>query len=114
MKKKKSDGPGKPAETLGEFFDRQLEAAKESVTANVQVREYLLKVVGEFGQLTAEVARKVDETLAAIDKEMKGRPPGHPTAEACRLKGEAQAYAFIAERISAMVKRLEEENETVH
>ncbi len=105
----------KPADTLKEFFDSLVQHAKLNAAAGKDVAEMLVAVMAELGQFTAELSREVDQVLAAIDEEMKGKTPADATPLAYRLRGKAEGYGHVAALVAAMVKRLEvRKNETVH
>ena len=100
--------------SLEEFFQDAAKAVEQVAAQNQDMSNFLVTIVGEVGQLSIELADKINETLDKIDQEMEGKLPSEATFRAFRLKGEAKAYAFIADRISAMVKRLENKNVTIH
>lgn len=100
--------------TLEEFFQDAAKSIEQITAQNQDVAQFLVTIVAEVGQLSIELADKINETLDKIDQEMEGKLPSEATFRAFRLKGEAKAYAFIADRISAMVKRLENKNVTIH
>ena len=100
--------------TLEEFFLDAAKAVEQVAAQNQDVAQFLVTIVGEVGQLSIELADKINQTLDKIDEEMAGKLPSEATFRAFRLKGEAKAYAFIADRLTAMVKRLEEKDVTIH
>ncbi len=115
MKNKTKDELKQKGQTLEEFFEQTIHQAKAQADAGKLVADYLLKVVAEFGQLTKEVSMQINQVLERIDKEMEGRSPGQATPVAHRLRGQAEAFSFVADQMSAMIKRLEEnKNETIH
>lgn len=100
--------------TLEEFFQETARSVEQIAAQNQDVAQFLVLIVGEVGQLSIELADKINDTLDKIDQEMAGKSPSEATFRAFRLKGEAKAYAFIADRISAMVERLEKNDVTIH
>jgi gas vesicle protein len=112
MKKKPKD---KPPETLGGLFDTIARSAKSNAAAGEELAKYLMSVVGGIKTLTNNLTEEINETLAALDKEMEGKKIMEASSTALRLGGRAQGLAWVAGQISAMVDQLKEEtNETVH
>lgn len=113
--KKQEDELKQKGQTLGEFFEQTVEQAKAQAEAGALVADFMLKVVAEFGQLTAEVGNQINQVLEILEKEMKGLSPAQATPAAHRLGGQLEAFSFVAEKMTAMIKRLQEvKNETIH
>lgn len=113
--KKKKDELKQKGQTLEEFFEQTVEQAKAQAEAGALVADFMLKVVAEFGQLTTEVAMQINKVLEMLEKEMEGLAPSQATRAADRLGGQLEAFSFVADQMTAMIKRLEEnKNETIH
>jgi len=112
MKKKTKN---KEPETLEGLFDSILDNAKINAAAGEEVGKYLMSIVGEIGLLTTALADEINQTLAALEKEMEGKKQSEATPEALRLGSRAAALAWVAGQITNMVDRLKEgKNETIH
>lgn len=113
--KTKEDELKQKGQTLEEFFEQTVGNAKAQAEAAALVADFMLKVVAEFGQLTAEVGMQINKVLEMLDKEMDGLAPSQATPAAHVLRGQAEAFSFVADQMTAMIKRLEEnKNETIH
>ena len=112
MKKKTEN---KPADTLAGLFESILANAKSNAAAGEALGKYLMELVGGIGLLTNNLTKEIDETLAALDKEMEGKKIMEASSTALRLGGRAQGLAWVAGEITAMVDKLKEaKNETIH
>ncbi len=113
MKQKKKNK--KTGETLAGIFDNVLTAAKVNAVAGDELGKYLMAVIGEIGKMTTNITAEINETLAALDKEMEGKRTIDATPEALRLGSRAAALSWVADQISGMFNRLKErKNETIH
>lgn len=112
MKKKTEN---KEPQTIEGLFESLAAKAKSNAAAGESLGNYLMSLVREVGIMTTKLTEEVSSTLAALNKEMDGKPSAKPTTKAIRLGARAEALGWVAEQISEMVDNLKEEkNVTIH